>query len=134
MVPSQKYFCCTMTGTPSGLKIQHCHYSGVGLIPGMRTSFFCFLATLACRSSLGQGSNPHHSSDNAESLTTRPPGNTGGNFWMLQAWPKKKKSTHSSNYFSFFFFLFRAAPMAYGISQARGQIGAAASLYTTVRI
>ena len=34
--------------------------------------------------------------------------------------------------FFFFSFLFRAAPAAYGGSQARGPIGAAAATYTTV--
>ena len=33
--------------------------------------------------------------------------------------------------FPFFFFFFRAAPTAYGISQARGEIGAEAAGYTT---
>ena len=49
--------------------------------------FFFFLAVpMACESSLGQGSkllhssDPSHSSDNARSLTARPPGNSDASF------------------------------------------------------
>ena len=43
---------------------------------------------------------------------------------------KKNKNKNTKRY-AFFFFLFKAAPMAHGSSQARGQIRAAAEAYTT---
>ena len=55
----------------------------------------------------GQGLNSSHSSDNAESSTTRPPGN--------------------SLFPDFCSFPFRATSAVYGVSQVRGWIGAAAA-------
>ena len=59
---------------------------------------------------LCHSSDPSHCSDNARSLTAMPPGNS---------------SISVSFFFSFCLFaFFRAAPMAYGGSQARGLMGA----------
>ena len=49
-----------------------------------------------------------------------------GNFHMPQVQPKKKKRT-TPLFFFFSFCLFRDSPKAYGVSQARGLIGAVAT-------
>ena len=44
-----------------------------------------------------------------------------------QTWRSDVTATHTGSFFFFFFFLFRASPLAFGSSQARGQIGTAAT-------
>ena len=54
----------------------------------------------------------------------------GGQGWDPACFMKTQEPLLSSHCFFSFLFLFRAAPVAYGSSQARGQIrAAAASLY-----
>ena len=62
------------------------------------------------------GSNPHHSSDHAESLTARPPGTLTCVAFISHLTRILSVSTSEG---------FRAAPTAYGGSQARHHIGAA---------
>ena len=75
-------------------------------------SFVCLFFGCICgmQKFPGQGSYPSNSHDSDESLTTRPPGNTRIYFIL------------------FCIFVFsRPAPMAYGVSQARGLSGAVAA-------
>ena len=75
--------------------------------------FFFLAAATACIQSPGQGCNLSHSRDSTEFPTVRPAGNS-----------------KMANFFFFFFFVFsRAAPAAYGGSQARGLIS-----YTTATV
>jgi len=75
--------------------------------------FFFFGHTHGMWKLPGQESNPRHSSDNTNSITARPPGNSQTSFIVYLC-------------------VFRATSVAYGGSRARGQIragAAAASLH-----
>ena len=60
--------------------------------------FFLFSAACIIRKFPGQGSNPSHSSDNANSLIARPPGNFHHFLFVVEKKKKKKKKNNKHHH------------------------------------
>ena len=85
-------------------------------------SFWPWYAAAWCGISVQKiGSNPGHSGESTESLTTRPPGNSQ-RFPSLKLYFFWFTYLFLPSFFPSFFPFFKAAPVAYGSFQARGRI------------